>query len=153
MKKKKKRKIGRIDKADFPKLGLENIPIKIDTGAYTSTIHCQEISEIERDGKPALKFKVLDPSHPNYEAKNFIFYNFHKKVIKSSSGEAQERFIIQTKIVLFAKEMSIKLSLSNRRDMKFPILIGRKLLQKKFIVDVNKTNLSFKKKSKNQITI
>jgi len=44
-KKRKLRTIGRIDKADFPELNLQNIEVKIDTGAYTSAIHCDYIEE------------------------------------------------------------------------------------------------------------
>ncbi len=141
--------IGRIDIADFPKLNLQNISIKIDTGAYTSSIHCHDAKEIELDGEKHLEFKLLDPSHPQYNHKVFKVTNYDVKSVKSSFGDVEKRFVINTKIVIFEKEYSIKLSLSERSDMKIPILIGRRFLNKKFIVDTSLSNLSFKLKKQN----
>ncbi|MCZ4695036.1 peptidase [Ancylomarina euxinus] len=140
--------IGRIDIADFPKLDLQNINIKVDTGAYTSSIHCHDVQEIELDGKKHIEFKLLDPSHPQYNHKVFKVTNYEVKSVKSSFGDVEKRFVIHTKIVVFGKEYSIKLSLSERSDMRIPILIGRRFLNKKFIVDTSLNNLSFKLKSK-----
>ncbi|HAJ83093.1 MAG TPA: peptidase, partial [Zunongwangia profunda] len=68
----KKRIIGRFDKADFPVLDLEGISVKIDTGAYTSSIHCDEI--IEKDD--VLYCKFLDEEHALYNGKEFIFKDY-----------------------------------------------------------------------------
>ncbi|RPI42243.1 MAG: peptidase, partial [Bacteroidetes bacterium] len=58
--------LGRGDRADFPQLGLENIEIKIDTGAYTSSIHCHQIQEVIHEDRRMIRFRLLDPSHPKY---------------------------------------------------------------------------------------
>ncbi|PVW15305.1 ATP-dependent zinc protease family protein [Marixanthomonas spongiae] len=139
-----KRKIGRIDKADFPKLELEDIEVKIDTGAFTSSIHCTDVT-VEND---YLKCRFLDEEHPQYHNKEFIFDEYDVKVVKSSNGEAQTRYRIHTEIVLFGKKHPIFLTLSDRKEMKFPVLLGRNFLTKKFVVDINKTNLSHKLKAK-----
>jgi hypothetical protein len=55
--------IGRADKADFPELSLSEIDVKIDSGAYTSSIHCSSINEITVDGVSLIKFTLLDPEH------------------------------------------------------------------------------------------
>lgn len=138
--------IGRIDKADFPELNLRNIKIKIDTGAYTSTIHSHDIKEVEEDGEKHLEFELLDPSHTKYRNTIFKVKNYKTKAIKSSFGDTEQRFIIKTKILIFDKEYPIELSLSERSDMKFPILIGRKFLNKRFIVNTSLKNISFKLK-------
>jgi len=140
--------IGRIDKADFPELDLTDIDIKIDSGAYTSSIHCANIEEITIDGVQYIKFVLLDPDHPLYNNKVFSSKNYTTKTVKSSNGLSQERFAVQTEITLFNKTFSINLTLSERTDMKFPILLGRKFLNKKFIIDSSKTNLSYKLKIK-----
>ena len=139
--------IGRNDIADFPELGLEDLAIKIDTGAYTSAIHCHKIKLKEINGKEILTFFLLDPSHSQYSDKEFSTENFKEKKIKSSFGTSENRYIIKTKILLFGKKYSIQLSLSERGEMRFPILIGRKFLSGKFIVDPSKQNLSHEKKS------
>ncbi|MBT7994489.1 MAG: peptidase, partial [Bacteroidetes bacterium] len=127
--------IGRKDKADFPELKLTNISCKIDTGAYTSTIHSHDIKEIIIDGEKYIEFQLLDPSHPKYREEKLKTKNFTKKNIKNSFGITEERFVIKTIIKIFENEYPIELSLSERSDMKNPILIGRTLLNNRFIVD------------------
>lgn len=148
MKKKKVVKvvIGRKDKVDFPTLGLQDISIKIDTGAYTSAIHCHKIEKKEIEGKETLVFTLLDPSHPQYDNKEFSTEKFTEKRVKNSFGHSENRYVIETDIYLFGKSYSLQLSLSARKEMRFPVLIGRKFLMGKFIVDSSKYDLSFKKK-------
>jgi hypothetical protein len=138
--------IGRIDKADFPELYLVDIDLKIDSGAYTSSIHCSDISEIEVDGANFIKFTLLDPEHEFYNNKEFSTKNYASKMVKSSNGISEKRFLIETKIVIFNKSFPIHLTLSERKDMTFPILLGRKFLNKKFVIDTAKKDLSFKLK-------
>ncbi|MFT5724267.1 MAG: hypothetical protein ACI9JN_001385 [Bacteroidia bacterium] len=142
--------IGRIDKADFPELHLNDIELKVDTGAYTSSIHCHNIKQKEVDGVSHVEFQLLDPSYPMYSDKVFRVKNFKEKGIRSSFGNIEQRFVINTLIVIFGEEHPIELSLSERSDMKFPILLGRKFLNKRLIVNTARTNLSFKLKKKQQ---
>ena len=139
--------IGRYDKADFPGFGLVDVDIKMDTGAYTSAIHCHAIGTKEVDGEEVLFFNLLDPSYHQYEGKELSTDDFSQKTVKNSFGGSEMRYVIKTHIVLFGKKYVIDLSLSERGEMKFPILIGRKFLMKKFIVDPAKTDLSHKLKS------
>lgn len=139
-----KKTIGRIDKADFPLLDLYEIAVKIDTGAYTSSIHCKNV--VEENG--LLKCNFLDEEHPDYDGKEIVFKNFETAQVKSSNGVVQTRYKIKTSIVLFEEEIEIFLTLSDREEMKFPVLLGRTFLSKKFIVDTSLTNLSFKRKQK-----
>jgi hypothetical protein len=134
----KKKIIGRLDKADFPELDLNEISIKIDTGAYTSSIHCENMEEKEG----GLHCSFLDEEHPEYNHKSFIFKDYNKIRVKSSNGIAQSRYEIKSKIELFGKVYKISLSLSNRKEMKHPVLLGRKFLNKKFIVDPELKDLS-----------
>lgn len=136
--------IGRFDKADFPDLHLKDISIKIDTGAYTSSIHCDNIKE--EDG--VLKCTFLDPEHPLYNGKEFIFTEFDTVFVRSSNGIGQKRYQVQSKIKLFDQVFKISLSLTARQEMRFPVLLGRKFLTKKFIVDTEYFDLSYNSKSK-----
>lgn len=138
-----KKIIGRIDKADFPALGLYDIDIKIDTGAYTSSIHCYKYY-IEDE---VLKCLFYDKEHPLYNGKKIIFKNFTTTKVKSSNGQVQLRYLVKTNIILFKKKYSINLTLNDRDDMKYPILIGRRFLSKKFIVDINQKDVSYKEKN------
>ncbi len=134
-----KRVIGKFDKADFPMLKMENIAIKIDTGAYTSSIHCNNIIEKE----DALHCTFLDEEHPLYNGMEIIFKDYDIVFVKSSNGIIQKRFQVQSTIKIFNKLYKISLSLSARQEMRYPVLIGRKFLTKKFIVDTELTDVSY----------
>lgn len=135
----KKKLIGRIDKADFPELNLKNITVKVDTGAYTSSIHCEQIME-EKDHLTCL---FLDNEHEIYHKKMFLFEDYEQVSVRSSNGVMQKRFAIKSTITLFDKTYKISLSLNDRSDMKNPVLLGRKFLSGKFIVDPQLENISF----------
>ena len=66
---------------------------------------------------------------------------------KSSNGQTELRVFVKTKIIFFNKEHEIELSLTNRSEMKYPILVGRKFLKNKFLVDVSKKHLSNKEEN------
>lgn len=142
-----KKVIGRVDVADFSELDLQDVKLKIDTGAYTSSIHTEDIREVEINGETYIEFKVLDPSHPQYQDRIFKTKNFKQKIVKSSFGDVERRYVITTKITLFGKEYAIQLSLSERGNMKYPVLLGRRFLRKKFIVDTSLKDVSYKLKT------
>lgn len=115
----------------FVDLGLANVPAKIDTGAYSNVLHCDEIEEL--DGK--LHFRIGD--------KNFVYEKFKTINVKSSFGHEQERYAILTSVILGNTPYKLYVSLNNRDNMQYPMLIGRRFLQKfNFIVDVNKECLN-----------
>lgn len=130
--------IGRVEKVHLPDLSINNLDAKIDTGAYTSSLHCHSVEIYSIKGKNRVHFYVLDPSHPEYEGKRFESPVHKIKKIKSSNGIVSERVIIKQKIIFGGRESSIQLSLSDRSDMKFPLLIGRRFMSGKFLVDVSK---------------
>src|SRR5688572_1326375 len=136
--------LGRYDRVDLPDLGLYNIHAKIDTGAYTSSLHCQKAEVVE--GK--LEFILLDEEHPEFTGLKFAFDVFEERFIKNSFGEVEKRFVIITPLTVYNEVIHTEFSLSNRGSLKFPILIGRKILRDRFLIDVKKKNLSYKEKPK-----
>ncbi|WP_298764880.1 RimK/LysX family protein [uncultured Polaribacter sp.] len=141
--------IGREDKADFPEFNLENIAIKIDSGAYTSSLSCCNIEETIKDGEKVLKYNVLDKKHEQYKSEAFFTKFYDLKKVKSSNGIVEERYRIKTEIIIFNERFNIYLTLTERKKMKFPVLLGRKFLNKKFVIDTAKKNISHKLKYKN----
>ncbi len=140
--------IGRYDKIDLPEMNLWDIDAKIDTGADGSAIHCHQIEIVRQKGKKLLHFILLDPTHPNFDNNSFYFEDFKQRSIKNSFGDSEKRFVIKTPIVIFGKETPTELSLSYRGNLSFPILLGRKFLYRKFVVDVARSNLSYRRKMK-----
>ncbi len=138
----KRKIIGRKDAADFEKLDLYGIEVKIDSGAYTSSFHCHKIEKINKDGLELIKCKFLDPSHPQFHEKEFCFDKFKMRTIKSSNGLVEERVSIKTEITIFRKKYPIELTLTERIEMKHPVLLGRKFISKRFLIDTSRKNLS-----------
>ncbi len=134
--------IGRKDHADLPLFGLKNVPVKIDTGAYTSSIHCDHITLIESDGEQFLKVEFFGTE--TTEAPIVTFEDFITKKVRSSTGQEELRYFVEGDIVLFGKKYKTMFSLSERINMRYPILLGRKLLNRRFIVDSSKLDLSLK---------
>jgi hypothetical protein len=139
-----KRIIGRRDRVDFPDLSLTDIDAKIDTGAFTTALHCANMQVFQRKNEPWVRFTLYDDELQIKHTSRIVEY----RNIKSSSGQKEERCIISTRVRLFDTDYFIEVALTNRDGMKNPVLLGRKLLMHNFIVDVSKTHLSYKHKLK-----
>ncbi len=130
--------IGRREYIDLPLLDIQHIEAKIDTGAYTCAIHCGSIRVVNEGGKEVLCFKLLDHSHPRYHDTEYRSHDFSLKSIKNSFGEMEQRYVIRTLIRIGRKKINTTISLSDRGNMRYPVLIGRRLLKGKFVVDVSR---------------
>lgn len=139
-----KKLIGRRERITLPEWGLKNVTGKIDTGAYTSSIHCEYAEEKEEDGKNVLYFKVLDPSDKKYNGRILRSENYSQKKVKNSFGQTEIRYKVITKVIMFGVEFDAEFTLTDRSKMRNPILLGRKILIGRFIVDVQEVNLSKK---------
>ncbi len=141
-----KRLLGRRELVDFPAFILQGVEAKVDTGAYTSALHCTDIRlEAGPDGRSVLHGRLLDPDHPGFDGQDLSFADFGLRDIRSSNGEVQERYVIGAVVRLYGQEFWAEFSLSDRSDMKYPVLLGRSLLrQGRFVVDVARRNLSHK---------
>ena len=118
----------------LPELNFFDIDAKIDTGADNSSIHCDDI-RLNDDG--TVHFKLLDELHPDYCKKHIKMPVSKIKKVKSSNGKTEERIFIETIIELSGQQYTAELSLTDRQNMKYPMLIGRKYLQGRFLVDVS----------------
>jgi hypothetical protein len=147
-KKKIKKLIGTRDRIDLPEFSLYELPCKIDTGAETSAIHCHRVKLIEINGIDTISFRLLDPSHEAYNNKEFRTTNFREKKIKSSFGHSEFRYSIRSGVTLFGETFKAEFTLSDRVRMKYPVLLGKKLLKNRFIVDVARHDLSYQFKLK-----
>jgi len=141
--------IGRVDIIDLPEFGLKEIKAKIDTGAYTSSIHCSRIKLINENDQQLISFQLPASKIHGLTSRQFKTSNFKRKNVKSSSGHVEKRFVIKTSVKLFNRKILTEFSLTDRSTMKYPVLLGRKLLSRKFVVDVSQKNLSFKNNRKN----
>lgn len=132
-KKSKLKLIGRREFVSFPLLGISLVEGKIDTGAYTSSLHCENVSVDYENSKPILYFTIEQA-----EPRTLRFEEFSQKTIKNSFGEMEERYVIKTLVKIGRKKIWSTISLSHRDNMRYPVLIGRRLLKGRFLIDVNR---------------
>ncbi|MCY7358383.1 MAG: RimK/LysX family protein [Rudanella sp.] len=125
---------------DFPDLALMAVEAKIDTGAYTSALHCKDVCLFETEHETILSFCVIEPG--GSLTRRIYSDTFTQRIIKNSFGVAEKRYVIKTKIVLFGRKIRAEFTLADREQMRYPVLLGRKLLRNRFIVDVSQKNLS-----------
>lgn len=128
--------VGRSEKVSFPNLGIEKTDAKVDTGAYGNALHVDEI--LIKDDK--LYFSI--------EGVEYVYDKYKTIVVRSSFGKKQKRFSIITKMILGGKSYKVYISLTNRKKMKYPMLIGRRFLNKfKYMVNVRKKNINDRAKT------
>lgn len=125
---------------DFPGLEIYGIEAKIDTGAFSSSIHCKDVSAREENGSLMVTFTVLDEKHPQFSEKPLTCPVSNIKMVKNSFGQVEERYCITTEINIYNQLYEIELSLADRSLMDYAVLLGRKAIRRRFLVDVNKVN-------------
>jgi Uncharacterized protein conserved in archaea len=126
--------LGIIETVSFPELGIVEVMAKIDTGAYSGALHCEEIDEIVHpvSGKKALKIRPIDSTHDEV-----IIEKFARVYTTSSSGHRLQRYVIQTPIIVQEQEYMIRIGITKRDMMNMKVLIGRRFLRRNnMLVDV-----------------
>ena len=131
--------IGRVETISILDLELFDLDAKIDTGAYSNSLHCDDIF-VDEDN--FVHFKLLDKIHPSYHGKKLKIPLYKTKSVKSSNGVVQTRASIKVQVKFAGKVYHTVVSLTTRSDMNYPLLIGRKFLQDRFLVDVSQQNLT-----------
>ncbi|MEN8956900.1 MAG: RimK/LysX family protein [Flavobacteriales bacterium] len=136
-----KKIIGREEWCSFPQLHIPAINARVDSGAKTSSIQASEVEIIEKKGEKWARFTVV-PLEDNIENKIICEAKLvGQKMIKSSSGIAEERYIIQAELTLGEDTFEIELSLANRNTMKFKMLLGRQAMSGRYLINPGKTHL------------
>lgn len=125
--------IGWRELVDLPELGLRGIPAKIDSGARTSALHATILEEFERDGETYVRFAVDFPEQQVRQVCEAVHIDW--RGVTSSNGTTQLRRIIKTPLRIGGLRFRAEISLTDRSDMRFPMLIGRSSLRRRFVVD------------------
>lgn len=120
--------IGWCEWAALPALGVDAIRAKIDTGARLSAIHVWRLAETSVDGVPHAEF-LLHPLEGMRRPEIACLVPIAgRRVIKSSNGIGARRLIIRTRLKMGKRSWPIDLSLADRDQMGFRLLIGRDAL-------------------------
>ncbi len=130
--------IGRLESIALPELAIEHLPVRVDTGAKTSSLHVDNIEKQIKNGKPYVTFDIHPDAHnvdsiipcsaPISDIRN----------VKSSNGKSEQRYVIETPVILGNKTWPIEITLTDRSDMSYLMLFGREAIGKRFLVDPSK---------------
>ncbi|MEK9713021.1 MAG: ATP-dependent zinc protease [Thalassolituus sp.] len=129
--------LGYIENAALPDLGID-CNAKVDTGAATSSLHADNIEEFDRDGRRWVRFHVHFTNSSAEIDQICEAPVVEQRKIKSSNGQSSTRYIISTRLVTGGLEFITEVSLSHRGSMKYPMLIGRRAISGRFLVDVSR---------------
>ncbi|MFT6209347.1 MAG: hypothetical protein ACJA0T_003273 [Colwellia sp.] len=125
--------VGARETIDLPELELFEVATRIDTGAQTSSLHVDHISENKVTGM--LDFEFHPDSHDVTKTIKCSAKIVDRKRIKSSNGEKERRYIINTLAVMGELTWTVRLSLTNRSSMNHLMLLGREAMKGEMLVD------------------
>lgn len=133
--KKEKAVIGWREWVALPELGVDKVKAKIDTGARTSAIHAFEIRPFDRDGKRYVRFSLHPVQHRRYPVICCEAPVVDERTVTSSNGKQEHRYVIGTTLRLGEEDWPIEMTLTNRDEMGFRMLLGRAAVRRRFVVD------------------
>ena len=127
--------LGFIEGISLPDLGIACYA-KVDTGACTSSLHAERIQTFIRNGKKWVRFHVLFNNDTSTIDQVCEAEVIARRTIASSNGHRSQRYIIASTLCAGGQSWTAEISLSDRGSMKYPMLIGRKAIAGRFVVDV-----------------
>lgn len=133
--------IGSLESIALPELGIKELQVRVDTGAQTSSLHVDHIEKYQQDGKPYVRFDIHPDIYNVEQVINCTAALCDIRKIKSSNGDAEQRYVIRTPVTLGDQTWPINITLTNRSDMNYLMLFGREAIGDKFLVDPSKTFL------------
>ena len=127
--------------ASLPELGVDSIRVKLDTGAKMSALHAFNLVEFKKNDQTWVDFEI----HPFQNNDTYIVKCSvpvsDVRTIKSSNGQSEKRYVIFSIIKIGAIEWPIEITLTNRDQMSYRMLLGRTAMQNRLLVDPHRTHL------------
>ncbi|TDT16489.1 hypothetical protein BDK89_2080 [Ilumatobacter fluminis] len=119
----------------LPDLDVSWVKAKLDTGARSSAIHAWDIEPFERDGAEWVRFQLHPWQMSDLDAVDVELPVVDRRTIRSSTGHEEERYVVRTKIRVLDLDLTADLTLTNRDEMGFRMLVGREALRGSILVD------------------
>jgi hypothetical protein len=138
---KEKMTIGSIEVCDLPDIGITDLQIRVDTGAKTSSLHVDNLEKFSKKGKPWVRFDIHPDVYDIAKVTNCESALHDVRSVKSSNGVSEERYVIKTVIRLGDQSWPIDITLTNRSDMSYLMLLGRQGMGERVLVDPSRTFL------------
>ena len=131
--------IGWREWVSLPELGIRRIKVKVDTGARSSSLHAYNLEYFRRKKKDYVRFEVHPLQRNSTKVVRTEAQILEHRNVKSSSGRSTYRPVIVTELELFDIKWPIEVTLANRDQMGFRMLLGREAVRRRFVVDPGKS--------------
>lgn len=125
----------------MPSSNVPWIKAKVDTGARSSAVHAFDLERFEPDGTPWVRFSVHPWQATDEDAVIIEQPVVDERIVRSSNGQAEQRLVVHLDLVLGRQEITAEMTLSNRDEMGFRMLIGREALEQGYLVDPSQSYL------------
>lgn len=126
----------------LPDFGIPSIKAKVDTGARTSSLHAFDIERFRRKGVEMVRFSVHPEQRSGKHDVTVEAQLLDKRPVRPSSGEAELRLVVLTRVALLGREFPVELTLTRRDAMGFRMLLGRQAIRGRFVVDPGRSFLN-----------
>jgi hypothetical protein len=140
--------IGWREWVGLPELGIKTIKAKVDTGARSSSLHAFDPEHFERDGEKWVRFSIHPVQRTSEKLVAAEARVLEFRSVRSSSGRASLRPVVVTNVELLGVTWPVELTLANRDEMGFRMLLGREAFRKRFLVDAGTSYYGGKPKRK-----
>ena len=138
--------VGWREWVSLPGLGIENIKAKIDTGARTSALHAFSLRTFTEGEKTKVSFEIHPFQHNTEKVINCVADVVDQRLVTDSGGHEEERLVIETPLTIAGQTWLIEITLTERENMLFRMLLGRSALRKRFIVNPGRSFVTNKVK-------
>jgi hypothetical protein len=127
--------IGWREWASLPEIGIDRIKVKVDTGARNSALHAYNTSLISKNGENWIHFDIHPDQNDETTIRSCMVRLIDRRWVTNSGGARERRFVIETPIRIGDNEWPIIITLTNRDEMGFRMLVGRSAIKGKYMVD------------------
>ena len=127
--------VGWREWVSLPQAGVDWVKAKIDTGARSSSIHAFDVETSERDGQEWVRFCIHPWQKSEEDRAELTLPVLDRREVRSSNGQVEQRYAVAMDVTLAGRTITTVMTLSNRDEMGFRMLIGREALERGFLVD------------------
>lgn len=127
--------VGWREWVSLPQAGVPWIKAKIDTGARSSAIHAFDVDAHVVAGEQRVRFSIHPWQRADDDVAELTLPVLDRREVRSSNGQTEERYAVAMDVVLAGRTVTTVMTLSNRDEMGFRLLIGREALEQGFLVD------------------